>query len=415
VARKDIIVMSAKEVKRLHVIGKLVEKKIRQIAAAKLLDLTVRQTRRIVKRVIKEGEKGIIHRARGKVSNRKIPQETKDKVFRLYAKHYFDFGPTLASEKLQERDGIGISDETLRLWLIEAQIPYARRKARPHRQWRERKQCFGEMIQIDGSRHDWLADRGPKMVLIGYIDDATGTVFGRFYKYEGTLPVFDSFKRYIKRYKLPHSMYLDKHTTYKSPAKPTIEDELNNRQPQSQFERAMDELGVKVIHANSPQAKGRIERLFRTFQDRLIKEMRLANVCTLEEANRFLEQYLPVHNRRFSVPAVNIEDLHRPVPQGVNLNSVLSIKIERVVRNDFTVLHKGKFYQICEKLRAKKVTVEKWINGSVHIRHRGKTVRYKLIASRPVKEAPKVQWRKRTPYKPPADHPWKRSYKIKVA
>ncbi len=145
-ARKDIIVMSAKEVKRLHIIGKLVEKKIKQIATAKLLDLTVRQTRRIVKRVIKEGEKGIIHRARGKVSNRNIPQETKDKVLRLYAKHYFDFGPTLASEKLQERDGIGISDETLRLWLIEAQIPYARRKARPHRQWRERKQCFGEMI-----------------------------------------------------------------------------------------------------------------------------------------------------------------------------------------------------------------------------------------------------------------------------
>ena len=414
-ARKDIIVMSAKEVKRLHVIGKLVEKKIKQIAAAKLLDLTVRQTRRIVKRVIKEGEKGIIHRARGKVSNRNIPQKTKDKVLRLYGERYFDFGPTLASEKLQERDGIRISDETLRLWLIEAQIPYARRKARPHRQWRERKHCFGEMIQIDGSCHDWLEERGPKMVLMGYIDDATGTVFGRFHMYEGSLPVLDSFRRYTRRYKLPHSVYLDKHTTYKSPAKPTIEDELNNRQPQSQFERAMDELGVKVIHANSPQAKGRIERLFRTFQDRLIKEMRLANVCTLEEANRFLEQYLPVYNRRFSVPAVNIEDLHRPVPQGVNLNSVLSIKTERVVRNDFTVLHKGKFYQICEKLRAKKVTVEEWVNGSVHIRHKGKTVRYRRIASRPVKEAPKIQWRKRTPYKPPASHPWKRSNRTKVA
>ena len=192
----------------------------------------------------------------------------RDRVIRLYRAQYQDFGPTLASEKLLEREGVGISDETLRTWLIETGDWKKSRKGRQHRQWRERKHHDGEMVQIDGSHHGWFEDRGPGCVLMGYIDDATGKVFARFYDYEGSLPAMDSFKGYSKKYGLPMKVYLDKHTTYKSTAKQTIQDELDQVEPLSQFERALKELGVEVLHAHSPQAKGRIERLFRTLQDR---------------------------------------------------------------------------------------------------------------------------------------------------
>jgi transposase len=256
VSALDIFRMSIKEAKRLTVIERIVGKQLRQVEGARLLELSTRQIRRLTGRVRKEGAKGIIHRSRGRPSNRKTAPETRERVLDLCRDVYAGFGPTLASEKLSEREGIRINAETLRLWLNEARIPYEGRKKRPHRQWRERKRCCGEMVQVDGSHHDWLEGRGPRLVLMGYIDDATGRVFARFYGYEGTLPVLDSFGRYVGRYGLPGSVYLDRHTTYKSSGKPTIEDELNNRRPQSQFERAMAELGVKVIHANSPRPRG---------------------------------------------------------------------------------------------------------------------------------------------------------------
>ncbi len=165
---------------------------------------------------------------------------------------------TLASEKLQERHRIEIHPETLRLWLRQARLPYKQRKARPHRQWRPRRSCFGEMVQLDGSHHDWLEGRGPKLVLMGYIDDATSTVEARFYDHEGTMPALDSFRGWVQRYGIPCSVYLDKHTTYRSPQTPTVEEQLQgHEQSQSQFQRAMSELGVEVIHAHSPAAKGR--------------------------------------------------------------------------------------------------------------------------------------------------------------
>ena len=181
---------------------------------------------------------------------------------------------------------------------------------------------------------------------MGYIDDAAGKTFARFYDYEGTIPAMDSFKRYSKKYGLPMSVYLDKHSTYKSTAKPTIEDELNDVEPLSQFERALKELGVEVSHAHSPQAKGRIERLFRTFQDRVVKEMRLRGIRAIEEGNQFLEGYLPLYNRRFSVCPKEKEDFHGPVPKGVDLDAILCVKTERALRNDFTVAHNKKLYQI---------------------------------------------------------------------
>lgn len=414
-AGKDIVRVSIKEFRRLPIIEKVLSKQLKQKEAAELVGLSCRQVRRIVRRIEVEGGQGLIHRNRGRPSNRRYPWELRKEVLRLYREEYPDFGPTLACEKLVEKHKIKISDETLRLWLREAQVPYPRRKARPHRQWRERKKCCGEMIQIDGSHHDWLEGRGSKMVLMGYIDDATGRVFGRFYPYEGTTPVLDSFKSYIRQYGVPTSVYLDKHTTYKSPAKPTIEDELNNRRPQSQFERAMEELGVTVIHANSPQAKGRVERLFGTLQDRLVKEMRLEGVSSMEEANRALKRYLPEYNRRFEVSAANKADLHRQAPPAAILNSILSIKEKRVVKNDFTVSYKGRLYQLLETIPARKVMVEEWTNGSIHISYQDRDLRYKEILKRAARKVPKTKWGKSTAHKPRKDHPWKRSYKTAVA
>jgi len=215
--------------------------------------------------------------------------------------------------------------------------------------------------------------------------------------------------RYIRRYGIPRSVYLDKHSTYKSPAAPTLTEQLEGQAPQSQFERALSELGVEVIHAHSPQAKGRIERLFKTFQDRLIKEMRLAGIATLEDANRFVAGYVPIYNRRFSVQATQAADLHRPIAPGWDLNRMLCIKTERVLRKDFTVVHGRKLYQIEDSVQTKRVMVEERVNGSMQILHQGQRLRYREIATRPVKISEPVPRRlSRRGVKPAADHPWNR-------
>ena len=412
-AREGIIMATQEEPMRLHVIEKVLEGGLKQVEAAEILSLSSRHIRRVVKRVKQEGQRGIVHRSRGRPSNRKIADQLKDKVIKLYRGRYKDFGPTLASEKLLERDGVSISDETLRRWLIEAGDWKRVRKRRRHRQWRERKGHRGEMVQIDGSHHAWFEDRGAPCVLMGYIDDATGDVFGRFYDYEGTMPAMDSLKRYIRRRGLPLKVYFDGHSTYKSTAKPTIQDELEGVEPLSEFERALKELGVEVSHAHSPQAKGRIERLFRTFQDRVIKEMRLSGVRTIEEGNRFLAEYLPVYNKRFSVRPREKDDLHRALPKGMDLDAILCMKTERTLRNDFTVAHNHKLYQIEEATRASKVIVQDRMDGSMRITYQGQALRFREIAERPIRENKQlVLRRRRRTYIPPADHPWRR-FKIK--
>ena len=408
-AGKDIIMASQEELKRLHVIQKVLEGVIKQVEAAEMLALSSRQVRRIVKRVKAEGDRGIIHKSRGRPSNRKIADQIRDEVINLYQLQYKDFGPTLASEKLLEREGIRISDETLRRWLTETGDWKKSRKKGKHRHWRERKAHCGEMVQLDGSHHRWFEGRGPGCVLMGYIDDATGKVFARFYDYEGTIPAMDSFKRYSKQYGLPMSVYLDKHSTYKSTAKPSIQDELDGVEPLSQFERALKELGVEVIHAHSPQAKGRIERLFGTLQDRVVKEMRLRGIKTLEEGNRFLAEYLPLYNRRFSVCPKEKGNFHRPLPKGLDLDTILCVRTERVLRNDFTVAHNKKLYQIEDTIKASRVVVQNRINGSMIITYKGRPLRFKQISARPVREnRDPVVVRKKKPYIPPADHPWRR-------
>ncbi len=384
--------MKPREIKRLHLIRQALEQRISQKQGAEVAGLSPRQMRRLMKRVEVEGDRGILHRRRGQPSNRRIADQTKQRILGLFAKHYADDGPTLASEKLPERHRIAVHPETLRLWLRQARLPYKQRKARPHRQWRPRRRCFGEMVQMDGSHHDWLEGRGPKLVLMGYIDDATSTVEARFYDPEGTVPALDSFRGWVQRYGIPCSVYLDKHTTYRSPQTPTVEEQLQgHEQSQSQFQRAMSELGVEVIHAHSPAAKGRVERLFQTLQDRLVKELRLAGASTLAEANQVLQPYLPLHNQRFQVEAAQPTDLHRRVPARLDLHTVLCLKTQRRLNADSTVQHEGHVYLVEDRLKAQTVMVHQRLDGSIHLRCHNRALSYRLLPQRPRQAQPRVK------------------------
>jgi len=408
-AGKGIIEMSLRELKRLKVIQEAIDKHITQNAAGMMIGLSERQVRRLVKAVRAEGDGGIIHKYRGRPSNRRIPEKIKARAIALYKRKYPDFGPTLASEKLSE-DGITLSAECLRRWLIEASIWQKRRKRSEHRRWRERKECFGQMVQMDGSHHDWLEGRGPELVLMGYIDDATNTIFARFYDYEGTIPAMDSFSRYIRKYGLPQSVYLDRHTTYKSTRKLTVSEYAQGLSaPLSQFERALKELGVEIIHAYSPQAKGRVERLFGVLQDRLVKEMRLRGTKTKEEANEVIEEYLPGHNRKFRTAAVNSADMHTRLPKYFNLSRILCKKTERTIKGDNTVALDGRLFQIEENVPAKKVILEERLDGSLHIMAGDIGLKYKEIAERPKPDKTIVDRRvwNRPPI-PAKNHPWRR-------
>lgn len=403
---ENILTMTQEELKRLHVVRKAIDKRIKQREAADLLGLTSRQIRRLIKRVREESDKGIIHRSRGSKSHRATAEAKKTIILNLCRRRYLGFNPTFASEKLFENDRIKISRETLRQWFITESITYDKRKSRPHRRWRERKHYCGQMVQVDGSHHDWFEGRGKPCVLMGYIDDATSRVFARFYTYEGTFPAMDSFKQYVLKYGIPASLYLDRHTTYKSWAKASIEDELSNKIPQSQFESALDSLGVRVIHAQSPQAKGRIERLFKTLQDRLIKEMRLKNISSIAVANEFLEQYLPAFNQQFSVTPLGSENVHRPRPKVIELDNALCIRTTRLLRNDFTISHDGKLYQIEDNIRAEKVVMQEYLDGSLLITYQGRRLRYKEIAQRALPVKKPILLHKK--YISPKDHPWRK-------
>ena len=405
--REDGVTMSMKELRRLHVIRQAMERTLTQVKAGTLVGVTDRHVRRLIQRVEQEGDQGLAHRGRGKPSNRQIPEKVKATVLTLYEQRYGDFGPTLAAEKLAERHGITLSDETLRLWLRAAGVAHFQRRKRPHRAWRERKPHVGELVQLDGSHHDWLEGRGPHGVLMAYIDDASSWVFARFYEYEGTIPAMDSFQRYVTHYGIPLAIYADKHSTYHSPAEPTLEEQLAGTAPQSQFGRALGELGVDLIPAHSPQAKGRVERLFKTFQDRLIKELRLARVSTLDEANRFLETYLPIYNQRFTVQPAQATDLHRPRPAGGALDRILCIKTPRCLRRDWTVAHHGHLYQVRANVRTPHVMVEERLDGTMRLTHKGRALAYHAITARPVKAAVKPVPPPRRPVTPRPDHPWR--------
>ena len=403
------VIMSVKELKRVYVIRQTMEKKLTQVKAGTMLGLTTRHIRRLIERVEEAGDQGLAHRGREKPSNRRIPDKVKTTVLMLYEKRYADFGPTLATEKLAERHEITLSDETLRRWLRERGVVHFARRKRPHRAWRARRAHVGELLQLDGSHHDWFEGRGPRCVLMAYIDDANSRVFVRFYEYEGTIPAMDSFQRYVQHYGIPLAIYADKHTTYQSPAPPTVDEQLAGITPTSQFGRALGELGVELIAAHSPQAKGRVERLFKTVQDRLVKELRLAGIATIEAANQFVEAWLPSYNRRFSVPPAQPADLHRPRPASRDLDRSLCIKTTRCLRRDWTVAHHGQLYQVRTNVRATHVMVEERVDGTMRITYKGQPLAYHAIPARPerVAEPPKAQVSRR-PVKPIPAHPWRK-------
>ncbi|MCP4021938.1 MAG: ISNCY family transposase [Desulfobacteraceae bacterium] len=410
---KDMIMMRSRELKRLQIIRKALDGEINQQEAAEVLRVSDRQVRRIVKRVRQEGERGVIHRSRGRKGKHRINERIRKKVLESYRRVYQGFGPTLAAEKMLEREKIKICDETLRLWLIEEDLWQVKRRHRvKKREWRQRKGHVGEMVQMDGSHHDWLEDRGPKLVLMGYIDDATGEVYGRFYEYEGTKPAMESLKRYIRRRGLPRSIYLDKHSTYKNNRKQTYQDwPFRDQEELTQFARGCQQLGIELIYANSPQAKGRVERLFGTLQDRLIKEMRLEKIKSLKEANEFLRRYLPKFNKKFKVMAKEVGDFHRSV-DGIDLEDILSIQKEHVLRNDRTVMHQKRLYQVLNKTRATKVMVHDYLNGHMVIKHGHRRLTFRSIDHRPpktIKGKVKVKRRCRTP----KNDIWKTQFKLK--
>jgi len=415
--RKDFITLSKREIERLRIIHKVIDKQMTQIKASELLGLTDRQVRNIIGKIRDKEDEAIAHGNRGRVAPNKMPAELEERIGGIVKRGYPDFGPTFASEKLLERDGIKVGREKLRQIMISKGIWHVRRKKRKAHQWRERKAYFGEMVQMDGSHHDWLEGRGPKLVFMGYIDDATNRVFGRFYDYEGVYPAMDSLKRYIRLYGLPASLYMDKHSTYRTTREPSTDELLRGEGAKTQFERACGELGIEVIHAHSPQAKGRIERVFGTFQDRLVKEMRLAGVKTIEEANEFLESYLPCHNERFSKVACKQGNLHRPLANDVDLSDIFCIKGTRTITNGYIVKWRGRMFLIENPIiamRKRRVEVREHFDGNITFKFNGRYLRWqevreqKQLSQTKVKKPVIGSAKKKAKYIPPADHPWRR-------
>jgi len=415
--REDFITLSQKEIERLRIIHKVIDRQMKQVKASEMLGITDRQVRNIILKIREKGDEAIAHGNRGRVSPNKMRTDLEDRIGRIVKRCYPDFGPTLASEKLWERDGIQVGREKLRqIMILKGLWKIHRRKKREVHQWRERKAYYGEMVQMDGSHHDWLEGRGPKLVFMGYIDDATNCVFGLFYDYEGIYPAMDSLEHYIGLYGLPHSLYLDKDSTYKTTREPSTDELLRGKRSQTQFERACRELRIDVIHAHSPQAKGRIERTFGTLQDRLIKEMRLEGVSSLEEANQFLKKYLPIYNKRFSRVAREEGDLHKPLAKHINLREIFCIKATRTINNGYIVKWRGRQFIIENPsivMRRRKVEVMEHFNGNIGIKFNDRYLKFReTIEQKPAEtkivKKPVVTPKKSGKYIPPANHPWRR-------
>ena len=314
--------MSSKERKRLVVIAEVKEGKLTLAAAAEVLELSYRQMKRVWKRVEAQGDAGLVHRSRGRPGSRAMPEAKRTQIIARYRERYPDFGPTLAAEHLA-KEGWEVDHETLRRLLISEGIWKPGRARQKHRQWRERKACFGQMVQLDGSHHDWFEGRRDKAVLMVMVDDATNRLKARFSEEETTHASYDVFEAWAQQRGIPLSIYVDRDSIYRCERTPSVAEQIGGEEPLTQFGRAMAQLGVELILANSPQAKGRVERCNGVLQDRLIKEMRLRGISDLETANRFLEQeFLPDFERRFSLQPASPADVHQPKPR--HLDEILS-------------------------------------------------------------------------------------------
>ena len=383
--------MSKRERDRLRIMAGVKQKELTLVQASQVLALCYRQTKRVWRRYQDQGDAGLVHRLRGQPSARRKPNRVRAAVLELYAQErYADFGPTLLAEHLA-RQKMEVDHETVRRWLLAEGKWTLRRRRQAHRQWRERKACFGELVQLDGSHHDWLEGRAEKCVLMVMVDDATNRVWAQFCEEETTHASYDVLEGWVKKHGLPGSLYVDRDSIYRCEGQATIAEQLAGKEPQTQFGRAMEQLDVKLILANSPQAKGRVERMNGTLQDRLVKELRLAGINDLESANRFLPKYLAGFNRRFERAAASSLDVHRAAPG--NLNEVLSWEEQRVVQADWTVACGGKSYQLDRQHEAlslvrRQVIVRTLRDGREQIEYRGTKLRWRALPERPQRTRP---------------------------
>jgi transposase len=398
--QQEMLVLSKEDRDRLKVLHEAERGHITQREAGARLGLSERWVRKLLARVQKEGDHGVVHRLRGRTSNRKVDKKERQKVVKLVESKYRDFGPTLAAEYLEEKHGMRISKEALRQWLIEAGVWKARRrKVDEVHVWRPRRSCCGELVQWDTSEHDWLEGRGPKLYLVAMVDDATSRAMARFVAHDSVEENLKLLWRYLERFGRPVEFYTDKGSLFRVNQPQRHQADEGREETRTQIGRALNELGIGWIAAHSPQAKGRIERFFGTAQDRLVKGLRIAQVSTLEAANAYLEkEYLPLWNRRFTVAPAKAANAHRGLQPEHDLAAILSHVEQRVVTNDYTIRYGGQFYQIGRAdirpgLRGGMVRVERRLDGTIAIRFRNRYVQATLCAVKPqrrqIERAPK--------------------------
>lgn len=418
------IVMSVKETERIAVMDNLIAKRIKQKHAGLQLGISPRQVRRMLNRYKREGAAGLVHKGRGRIGNKAMPQEKKDQIVSLIRQQYPDFGPTLAAEKLAGRHGIGVSEEKVRLLMIAEGLWKAKqRKQVAIHTYRERRSCVGELVQLDGSPHKWFEDRANSCTLVAFIDDATSRIMdGEFVDYEGTFTLSGATEHYLKTYGKPLCFYVDKHSTFKINRQATIEEELKDFQPKSQYSRAMDELGIELIFANSPQAKGRVERLFETLQDRLVKDLRLEGISTKKEATEyFREMYIPHHNAKFAVLPKDPVNAHRSLLRTDDLRRIFTIQSKRIVSHVLTVQYKNTRYQLlpvggyCYTLLKAPIFVEEDRKGKITFRYKDKIIPYRIIQQevqkvKPIQVVSGKDFQERRVTIPGKDHPWRQRF-----
>jgi transposase len=418
--------MSKRELGRVEVLARVRGKQLRVVDAGRLMGVSYRQAKRLWRRYREEGAAGLKHRSAGRPSNRAHEQKFRRKVLRLVREKYGGavgerFGPTLAAEHLASEDGLPVDAETLRRWMLAEGLWSRERKRRRHRRRRERKEHFGEMVQMDGSFHPWLEERGPQGCLIDLVDDATNTTLARLGEEETIWAAADALRAWIERYGVPLALYVDWKNLYKRCATP--KERLRGEEPITQFGRMCAKLGIEVIAASSPQAKGRVERVHGTHQDRLVKKLRRRGIRTHQAANVYLErEYLPEHNRRFGRAAARPEDYHRRAPRAAELDRIFRLESERVISEDWVVRYDSRYFQLQPHSHhyapaQSKVLVCEGRHGRLAIEYRGRALRWQEIPapSKPsALEARPTGERKRVPtaiakrkWVPPADHPWR--------
>jgi hypothetical protein len=418
------IAMSQRERDRLRVLHEVKQKHLTQIEAARRLKVTARHVRRMLIRIGERGDGGIVHQLRGRPSNRKLAAGWEQKILARVRHRYADFGPTLAAEHLAQ-DGLPVSRETLRKWMIQQQLWRPRRqRVKAVHVWRERRACFGEWVMQDSSPFRWLEHRGPACQLIALIDDATSRIWARFAEHDSTEENLQTLGGWLRRYGRPVAHYTDRNSIFRTTRPAQLAEQLRGDPARTQFGRALHELGVEGIAAQSPQAKGRIERLFETLQDRLVKEMRLAGIDTLEAANRFLElRFIPEWEQRFTVAPRKPRNAHRRLGPDHRLEEILSVRVARQVAQDHTVSWEGNRWGVSREevraaLRGARVEIERRLDGSHWLRFRGRYLRLRDCPEppsratspsglRPPGLVAKKNKQPKPKYIPPLQHPWR--------